>query len=235
MQSFVVVVVLLSLHLAAALRVVVTGAGGRTGKLVFQKLNDDYENVEPLGLVRSKKATKALKKVGATSEQIVAGDTMDVASLSRAMSGCDTVVLCTSAVPSIKQWSIVKLLFKKQVLRRKDAGRPEFSFGANGTPQEVDWLGAKNQIDAAKAAGVGHFVFISSMGGTQPDNFLNAIGKRPDGSGGDILLWKRKAERYLLGSGMDFTIIHPGGLVDTPPAERQLDVDVDDQLLARSR
>jgi nucleoside-diphosphate-sugar epimerase len=57
------------------------------------------------------------------------------------------------------------------------------------------------QIDAAKAAGVKKFVFISSMGGTQPENFLNSIGKQADGSGGDILLWKRKAERYLVESG----------------------------------
>jgi len=159
---------------------------------------------------------------------------MDAASLSAAMDGCDAVVLCTSAVPQIKPWSIVKLLFKKKLLRRKEAGRPEFKFGANGTPQEVDWLGAKKQIDAAKAAGIGHFVFISSMGGTQPDNFLNSIGKQPDGTGGDILLWKRKAERYLISCGMDYTIIHPGGLVDSAPAERQLDVDVDDRLLDRT-
>ena len=37
------------------------------------------------------------------------------------------------------------------------------------------------------------------MGGTDPNNFLNKVGKNPDGSGnGDILLWKRKAERYLV-------------------------------------
>ena len=52
-------------------------------------------------------------------------------------------------------------------------------------------------------------------------------------SGGDILLWKRKAERYLIASGLDYTIIHPGGLVDDAPSERQLDVDVDDVLLKR--
>ena len=231
-SSAALVALLCVLQCAAALRVVVTGAGGRTGKLVFQQLNEN-ESVEPLGFVRSKKATKALKKIGATSEQIVTGDTMDAESLAASFDGCDAVVLCTSAVPAIKPWSIVKLLFKKKVLRREDAGRPEFKFGAHGTPQEVDWLGAKKQIDAAKAAGVGHFVFISSMGGTQPDNFLNLIGRQPDGTGGDILLWKRKAERYLISSGMDYTIIHPGGLVDTPSAERQLDVDVDDVLLER--
>lgn len=33
----------------------------------------------------------------------------------------------------------------------------------------------------------------------QPTNFLNTLGRRPDGSGGDILLWKRKAERCARG------------------------------------
>lgn len=69
------------------------------------------------------------------------------------------------------------------------------------------------------------------MGGTDPDNFLNTIGKQEDGSGGDILLWKRKAERYLMASGLDYTIIHPGGLVDECPGARELVVGVDDELL----
>jgi uncharacterized protein YbjT (DUF2867 family) len=43
------------------------------------------------------------------------------------------------------------------------------------------------------------------MGGTQPDNFLNTMGN------GNILLWKRKAEEHLIASGIDYTIIHPGG------------------------
>jgi uncharacterized protein YbjT (DUF2867 family) len=29
-----------------------------------------------------------------------------------------------------------------------------------------------------------------------------------------ILLWKRRAERYLIDSGLNYTIIHPGGLID---------------------
>lgn len=61
----------------------------------------------------------------------------------------------------------------------------------NDIIRQVDWLGAKALIDAAKAAGVKHFVYVGSMGGTQPDNFLNTIGKQEDGTGGDILLWKR--------------------------------------------
>jgi len=117
----------------------------------------------------------------------------------------------------------------KHDVRRSSCGR--FTFPDRGTPEEVDWLGAKAQIDAAVRAGVKHFVFVSSMNGTQPDSFLNTIGRRPDGSGGDILLWKRKAERHLVASGMAYTIIHPGGLVDEPPSKRELVVGVDDELL----
>lgn len=37
------------------------------------------------------------------------------------------------------------------------------------------------------------------MGGTDEKNFLNTIGKNKDGTGnGDILVWKRKAEKYLI-------------------------------------
>ena len=74
---------------------------------------------------------------------------------------------------------------------------------------QVDWLGQKHQIDAAVQAGIRKVVLISSMGGTDLDNNLNKLG------GGNILVWKRKAEEYLTQqSGIDYTIIHPGGLID---------------------
>jgi uncharacterized protein YbjT (DUF2867 family) len=69
----------------------------------------------------------------------------------------------------------------------------------------VDWIGQKKQFDAAKAAGVEHVVLISSMGGTDPENRLNKLGA------GNILVWKRKAEQYLIDLGLTYTIIHPGG------------------------
>lgn len=227
-------ILIASLVPASALRVLVSGAGGRTGRLVFEQLQQD-DSFSPVGLVRSKKAIKALRKAGASDDEIIQADATNSEELAKAMSGCDSVVMCTSAVPKILPWSIVKVLFKKTVLRRADPGRPKFKFGPGGTPEEVDWLGAKMQIDAAVEAGVKNFVFVSSMGGTQPENFLNSIGKQADGSGGDILLWKRKAERYLIESGIpSYTIVHPGGLVDKPGGVRELSVGVDDELLQRT-
>ena len=75
-------------------------------------------------------------------------------------------------------------------------------------------------------------VLVSSMGVLDPNNFLNQIGKDKDGNGhGDILIWKRKAEKYLCASGLQFTIIHPGGLVDTESSKQDLVLDVDDALM----
>jgi len=220
---------LLAVQAHALKKVLVTGAGGRTGKLVFEQLKADG-NYKPVGLARSSKAQKALTAVGATSDEVIVADIADEKSLAAAMSGCDAVVLCTSAVPAIKPLSLMKTMATK-FLPFVKTSRPAFKFPKNGTPEEVDWLGAKKQIDAAKAAGVKQFVFVSSMGGTNPDNFLNSIGRRKNGSGGDILLWKRKAERYLVESGVPYTIIHPGGLVDEDGAKRELVVGVNDEIM----
>lgn len=88
----------------------------------------------------------------------------------------------------------------------------------------------------AKKVGIKHIVVVGSMGGTDPNNFLNAVGKNADGTGnGDILLWKRKAEKHLVDSGLDYTIIHPGGLTDSPAGEEEFVLDVNDKLLNNTK
>ncbi len=82
-------------------------------------------------------------------------------------------------------------------------------YQASDGAMQIDWLGQKAQIDAAKEAGVKKVVLISSMGGTDENNPLNKLGD------GNILIWKRKAEEYLIDSkAFTYTIIHPGGLID---------------------
>merc|ERR1719263_1562526 len=66
------------------------------------------------------------------------------------------------------------------------------------------------------------------MGGTDPSNMLNALGRDQDGKGGNILLWKRKAEKYLMDSGLPYTVVHPGGLIDEAGGKRELMIGVDD-------
>lgn len=215
---------------ALSSRVVVTGGAGRTGALVVKRLLDFKDQFSTVAMVKSEKSKKKLlKKYPKLGVDVVLGDVRDVASLEKAFENADKVILCTSAVPQIKIRSIIKVLILK--LFRK-TGRPSFKFEKNGDPYNVDWLGAKNTIDAAKKAGVKQFVFVSSMGGTQPENFLNTIGKiEGDDKSGDILLWKRKAEKYLIESGIPYTIVHPGGLLDKEGGLRQIIFGVDDKLL----
>lgn len=231
-QIFTLCVALLLVAVQSSkLKVMVTGAGGRTGSIVFRKLLAS-ETFSPVAVVRSSKSNKALKKIGASDSQIVVADVTNEAALQSAFSGAHAVILCTSATPKIKPLSILKVFLAK--LFRKEGVRPQFTFPTNGAPYYVDWLGAKNQIDAAKAAAVNQFVFVSSMGGTQPENFLNTIGRvEGDDKSGNILLWKRKAEEYLIKSGLAYTILHPGGLTDKPGGKSQIILDVDDALLTR--
>lgn len=216
-----------SLSVSTKINVAVTGAAGKTGEIVYKKLLGSAE-FEPVGIVRTEKSARKLRKLGG---KVIVADITNPNQLQDSFAGCQKLIMCTSAVPKIKIWSLIKVLILKIF---RVVARPEFYFIKNGDPYNVDWLGAKNQIDAAKAAGIRQFVFLSSMGGTQPDNFLNSIGKKiGDELSGNILLWKRKAEEYLIKSGLAYTILHPGGLLDKAGGEREIVVGVDDNLLVR--
>ena len=189
------------------MKVLVTGATGRTGSLVLKKLRDESE-FEAVGLARSE---AKIKELFGSTDGFVIGDIKDESALNSAMSGCDALVILTSAVP-------------KMIAPPSQGQRPEFEFASGGLPEEVDWIGQKNQIDAAKTAGVKHIVLVGSMGGTNPNHPLNRIGNA------NILIWKRKAEQYLIDSGIDYTIVRAGGLLDKQGGVRQLLVGKDDTL-----
>jgi uncharacterized protein YbjT (DUF2867 family) len=76
----------------------------------------------------------------------------------------------------------------------------------------VDYGGAVKLIAAAKAAGIGRYVIISSMGAD------------PDAPGDDTfsvyLRAKGKADADLAASGLDHTIVRPGRLTDEPGTGR---------------
>lgn len=202
---------------ASGMKVAVTGAGGRTGSLCMKLLAESADFAPPRGLVRSdKSAAKVKKLVGGDSDdavEVVIGDVSDPSACDALVEGCDSLVILTSAVPKPKIASIFVAVVSK-ILPWMDAKRPEFYFPDEGRPELVDWMYQKNQIDAAKKAGVKKVVLVSSMGGTQIDNFLNTMGDA------NILLWKRKAEMYLKASGLDYTVVHPGGLLDKDGEKR---------------
>mmetsp|Transcript_31737 Transcript_31737/g.37831 ORF Transcript_31737/g.37831 Transcript_31737/m.37831 type:complete len:209 (+) Transcript_31737:451-1077(+) len=150
------------------------------------------------------------------------------------------MIICTSAVPKLRKRSVFKALLKVpiNIISRKKAFQfreVKFKYAQGQHPEMVDYLGQVAQIDLAKRLGISHVILVSSMGVTNPDDFLNTLGKEQDGSGhGDILIWKRKAEQYLMETGLDYTIIHPGHLKDAPSSSSSSTssfvLDVDDKL-----
>jgi len=206
-------------------RVLVTGAGGQTGQHVFRKLLAK-PGWAPIGTVRSEGSRAALLEgtaaIGADSVAVCDITNDDTTGLGELLKDCDALFIATSAKPAPTG----------EV--DEETKRPKFGF-PKGQPEIVDFEGQKKLIDTAKANNKKmHIILCSSMGGTNPNNPLNNLGKgtNKDGdcSGGDILKWKRKAEVYLMKSGLPYTIVHPGGLLNEPGNERELCLGVDDTI-----
>jgi uncharacterized protein YbjT (DUF2867 family) len=193
-------------------QVLVTGATGKTGSLTLQLLRQKPEEFVAIGFARSEAKVKEL--FGST-ENFFLGDIQDKSALEKAISGCQALVILTSAIPRMKAPAA-------------PGERPTFEFEPGAMPEAIDYEGQRNQIDVAIAAGVDHIVLVGSMGGTQPNHPLNKMGE------GNILLWKRKSEAYLIDSGVDYTIIRAGGLLDQPGGLRELLVSKDDIFLTHA-
>ncbi|MEE4185519.1 MAG: SDR family oxidoreductase [Gammaproteobacteria bacterium] len=82
-------------------------------------------------------------------------------------------------------------------------------------PEAVDYGGVKNLTEAARRSGVRQFVLVSSAGATQEDHYLNKMFN-------NILRWKFKGEEALRNSGLTYTVVRPGGLVNIPGGEQRL-------------
>ncbi|XP_062180496.1 uncharacterized protein At5g02240-like [Phragmites australis] len=190
--------------------VLVTGAGGRTGQIVYKKLKERAGQFVGRGLVRTEESRG---KIGG-GDDVFIGDIRDPESIASAIEGIDALIILTSAVPKMKPG-----------FDPSKGGRPEFYFEEGCYPEQVDWIGQKNQIDAAKNIGVKQILLVGSMGGTDIDHPLNKLGN------GNILVWKRKAEQYLADSGLPYTIIRAGGLQDKDGGLRELIVGKDDEIL----
>lgn len=205
------------------MKVIVTGAGGKTGQLLFRKMLTLPSEFDPIGIVRTEESKASLlssSTIAIPESSIAVIDVSDsdaISSLQNLARDGDALCICTSATP--KPTGEINAQTKRPML-----GFP------NGDPEQVDWIGQKNQIDSCGKDM--HVVLCSSMGGTDPNHMLNSIGRKTneDGtmSGGNILKWKRKAEEYLINSGKKYTIVHPGGLINEPGGERELVFGVDD-------
>ncbi len=87
-------------------------------------------------------------------------------------------------------------------------------FGAN-RPELVDYEGTRNLVAAARAAGARRFVIITSSSSGKRRHFLNYIG-------GNVLIWKGRAEDELAASGLEYVVVGPARMNDEPGATRSI-------------
>jgi uncharacterized protein YbjT (DUF2867 family) len=87
--------------------------------------------------------------------------------------------------------------------------------GGGNSAEFVDYGGVRNLVDAAVAAKVNHFVLLTAIGVTDPSHPFNKATK-------GALGWRFKGEEYLRGSGLAYTIVRPGGLVNEPAGQKGL-------------
>jgi uncharacterized protein YbjT (DUF2867 family) len=76
-------------------------------------------------------------------------------------------------------------------------------------PERVDYEGTINLARAAKAAGATRLVIITSSVSGKKDHFLNYVG-------GNVLIWKKRAEEALIASGLEYVIVGPTIIDDDP-------------------
>jgi uncharacterized protein YbjT (DUF2867 family) len=168
--------------------VLVAGATGGVGQLVVAKLLENNMSVRALTRNKDKASQMFDNRV-----EIAIGDICDRNTLTPATQGITQIICCTgtTAFPSLR-WDFSNL------------------FQAKNTPEEVDGEGVKNLV-AVAPQDLKRFVFISSSGVLRKDSFpfniLNAFG---------VLDAKLRGEMAIQASGLPYTIIRPGRLIDGP-------------------
>ncbi len=69
---------------------------------------------------------------------------------------------------------------------------------------QVDYEGTKKLVNLAKQQNIEKFIFVTSLCVSKFFHPLNLFGL--------VLFWKKQAEKYLINSGLNYTIVRPGGL-----------------------
>lgn len=154
--------------------ILIVGATGSLGSAIAQALLARGEAVRIL--VRQEAAEGGggpLPLLVGAGAQPARGDMKDRGSLERACAGVTTVI--TTANSALR--------------------------GGDDNTQTVDLDGNRNLIDAARQAGVGHFIFVSANG-ADPNSPV------------PLFAAKGKAEQHLLASGLPYTILAPEAFME---------------------
>lgn len=164
--------------------ILVVGATGVVGGMIARGLSEQGKEVRVLVRRDSPSSQLVQQGLATSAEELIEsgahpvhGDLRDRASLDTALEGVETVISTANSAMR----------------------------GGADNPQSVDLDGTRNLIEAAREAGVEHFVFVSLLG-ADPDHpvlFMQAKGQ---------------SEAVLRESGMGYTILAPTAFMEFWPA-----------------
>lgn len=191
-------------------KVLVVGATGGVGQLAVAKLLDQGWSVRVL----TRSADKAQKMFGDRVE-VAVGDVRQAETLPGAMSDVTHVIAVTgtTAFPSAR-WEFdlpsQKGLQQLQTWSKIYLDAEYRNAKAKNSPIKVDAEGVQNLVNAVPK-NLKRFVFVSSCGIERKDkppySFLNGFG---------VLDAKQRGEAAIIQSGLPYTIVRPGRLIDGP-------------------
>ncbi|MEM7726592.1 MAG: SDR family oxidoreductase [Cyanobacteria bacterium P01_A01_bin.45] len=185
--------------------VMVVGATGGVGQLVVSKLLNQGSRVKVL----TRSAQKA-RNMFSDSVDIVVSDLRQSDNLPALISDVTHIICCvgTTAFPSTR-WEFDKELNPLEWIGVIFQDR-DLIAQAKNSPDEVDAKAVSNLVSAVPN-NLKRFVFVSSCGVKRKDQFpyslLNAFG---------VLDAKEKGEQSIINSGIPYTIVRPGRLIDGP-------------------
>ena len=192
-------------------RVLVAGATGGVGQLTVGTLLTQGFQVRAL----CRSVEKAQQMFDERVEVAIA-DTRNPATLLPAMEDISHIICCTgtTAFPSTR-WQFEAIQERQGLQRLMAWGKlllnpADCKTQARNGPEQVDVRGVQNLVAAAPKT-LQQFIFVSSCGIQRRDRFpfsvLNTFG---------VLDAKQKGETTIMQSGLPFTIIRPGRLIDGP-------------------
>ncbi|MDH3511641.1 MAG: SDR family oxidoreductase [Gammaproteobacteria bacterium] len=85
--------------------------------------------------------------------------------------------------------------------------------GKRGEEPRPDFIGIKNMVDSAKRHGVKRALLVTMVGTGDSSNVLSENARKFLGPVAEL---KTQAEDYLMESGLDATILRPGGMLSQP-------------------
>ena len=101
------------------------------------------------------------------------------------------------------------------VFRKMRADVVVFTAGSRGKDiNQIDALGAMKTIEAAKAVGITRYVMLGAIYAADWLRWEQPQVKPAIDALADYYVTKNMADQYLIGSGLDYTIIEPGSLTE---------------------